>query len=200
MKGNEDINNTTPASKIASDLNIKNSNVTGIGNNTGNSNNISINIGNQQNPIKEQNNSNKIDIDGEDFIEHLKRKLKILFIDDDSDFNIVKILKSSGWSKTSSIVDVKNLNMSSVKDSDILFIDIRGVGKAMNLQGEGLDLALIIKQRYPEKKVVIYSANPSSNSFHDAWKIIDDRLMKNALPIEFENIIIEYGKKITINK
>lgn len=167
-------------------------------NNSGNINKININIGNLEKPVEPLKTSKSIKLEGDDLIEHLKRKLKILFIDDDRNFQIVKILKSSGWSKTTSIIDVKNLNMTSVKESDILFIDIRGVGKSMNLEGEGLDLALIIKQKYPEKSVVIYSANSNSNSFHDAWKIINGRLMKNALPIEFENLIIEHGKK-TLN-
>lgn len=172
-------------------------------NNLSGANNISINIENTGHienrgniESKEIEQPKQLNLKGDDLIDHLKRKLKVLFIDDDSDFQIVKILRNSGWNRTSSTVDVKNLNMSSVKDSDILFIDIRGVGKSMNLPDEGLDLAFMIKQKYPEKIVVIYSANPHSNSFHDAWNIIDGRLMKNALPIEFENLIVEYGKKI----
>jgi len=128
-------------------------------------------------------------------IETKKDKIGILFIDDDKNFNIVKILKDSGWKKTKTITDIKSLDVNQVKNSEIIFVDINGVGKILNLEYEGLDLALMLKQKYPEKKIIIYSANKNSNSFHGAWDIVDSRLEKNALPYQFQNLVENYSLK-----
>ncbi len=132
-------------------------------------------------------------VDREARIDFMKSRAVILFIDDDRNFNVVKILKESGWRHTKSISDVKNIDMPIVKDSNILFIDINGVGKILNLPYEGLDLSLMIKQRYPDKKVVIYSANRTTNAFHQAWDICDFKLEKNALPNQFQNLVEKYS-------
>lgn len=131
--------------------------------------------------------------DREAKIDFMKSRIKVLFIDDDKNFNVVKILKESGWRHTKSTPDVKNIDTQIVKDSHILFVDINGVGKILNLQYEGLDLSLMIKQRYPQKKVVIYSANRTTNAFHQAWDICDFKLEKNALPNQFQNLVEKYS-------
>ncbi|RKE90300.1 response regulator [Ichthyenterobacterium magnum] len=126
-------------------------------------------------------------------IETKKDKIGILFIDDDKNFNIVKILKDSDWKKTKTITDIKSLDINQVKNSEIIFVDINGVGKILNLEYEGLDLALMLKQKYPEKKIIIYSANKNSYSFHEAWDVVDSRLEKNALPYQFQNLVENYS-------
>jgi hypothetical protein len=80
-----------------------------------------------------------------------------------------------------------------IQNADIIFVDINGVGKLLGLEHEGLDLALMLKQKYNKKKVVIYSANKYSNSFHQAWDVIDSRLEKNALPYQFQNLVENYS-------
>ncbi|WP_299012386.1 response regulator [uncultured Polaribacter sp.] len=126
-------------------------------------------------------------------IDSKKTKIGILFIDDDKKFNIVKILKDSNWKNTKTVTDIKSLDVSYVQNSEIIFVDINGVGKILNLEYEGLDLALMLKQKYPEKKIIIYSANKNSNSFHKAWDIIDGRLEKSALPYQFQNLVENYS-------
>ena len=119
-------------------------------------------------------------IDRATVIESLKSKTCVLFIDDDRNFNVVKILKDSGWKNTKTVVDIKTLDIPVVKDADIVFVDINGVGKMLNLQYEGLDLALMLKQKYPEKKIIIYSATKNISwrrthchiSFKILWKNI----------------------------
>jgi len=132
-------------------------------------------------------------IDRNAAIESKKGKLQVLFIDDDTKFKVVKILKDSGWKNTKTISDIKSLDLQIVKDSDLLFVDINGVGKLLNLEFEGLDLALMLKQKYKEKKVIIYSAKRDSNSFHAAWDVIDFKLEKNALPYQFQNLVEKYS-------
>jgi hypothetical protein len=129
-------------------------------------------------------------------IEGMKTKLRILFIDDDKNFNVVKILKDSGWKHTKTLIDLKTLELAMVKEADVYFVDINGVGKQLNLEYEGLDLALMLKQKYPEKKVVIYSANKNSNSFHKAWDECDFKLEKNALPYQFQSLVEKFSIEI----
>lgn len=153
--------------------------------------NFSVNLGQ---PIPSEIKPEKsTSINRTEILDIMLSKTSILFIDDDSNFNVVKILKDSGWKKSKTLTDIKTLDIPAVKDSDIIFVDINGVGKLLKLEYEGLDLALMLKQKYPEKKVIIYSANRNSNSFHKAWDYCDFKLEKNALPYQFQNIIEEYS-------
>jgi hypothetical protein len=156
--------------------------------------NVSVNVGSTttQN-IGEVESKNKTNIDRNAIIESMQSRTIILFIDDDKNFNVVKILKDSNWKKVKTVVDIKSLDIPIVKESDIIFVDINGVGKLLNLEFEGLDLALMLKQRYPDKKVIIYSANRNNNSFHQAWDTCDFKLEKNALPYQFQNLVEEYS-------
>ena len=170
-------------------------------NNISNSNGVSTitNNGNLQiNSINEHKsiNNNELQVSTEDknlLIDSKKNKISILFIDDDKNFNIVKILKDSGWKNTKTIVDVKTIDDHNIKNSEIIFVDINGVGKLLSLPNEGLDLALMIKQKYSEKKVIIYSANSMNNAFHEAWNITDSRLAKNALPYQFQHLVEKFS-------
>jgi hypothetical protein len=155
--------------------------------------NVEININNDSSKSKIDLPDNSFSKDRNAVIESKKGKVEILFIDDDTKFNIVKILKDSGWKNTKTIVDIKSIDLPIVQNADILFVDINGVGKILGLEYEGLDLALMLKQKYSEKKVIIYSAKKNSNSFHQAWDVIDARLEKNALPYQFQNIVENFS-------
>ncbi len=120
-----------------------------------------------------------------------KAKTRILFIDDDTKFKVVKILSSSGWINTSIIKDAKTLEEPSIVNADILFVDVQGVGVTMGFDSEGLGLALALKEKYPEKKVVIYSAETKGDRFHEALRKADSFLPKNADPYEFQKLVEE---------
>jgi hypothetical protein len=154
--------------------------------------NLSLNPVSQKNSLN-INDNQAIEPNRNDIIEIMKKRLNILFIDDDTKFQIVSIIKDSGWTKTKSIVDIKNISLKDVKQADVYFVDINGVGKLLNLKDEGLDLALMLKESYPEKKVIIYSASKKSNSFHKAWEIADHKLEKNALPNQFTGVIEKFA-------
>lgn len=128
-------------------------------------------------------------------IEQLKSSTKILFIDDDKAFKIVDILKRMGWINTKLIKDINSLSDANVLSANVLFIDIQGVGKLLQEKDEGLGLALSIKRRYPEKIVVIYSAQEDGARFHEALSEADYSLPKNASPIRFEETIIKVLSK-----
>ncbi len=147
-----------------------------------NSNSVIVNINNTQ-----ENNQNKQDRD--DCLIELKKKTKILFIDDDNKFKVVNILKNSGWVNTKIIKDINNIDSDEVRTTDIFFVDIQGVGKKLEFQDEGLGLANALKNKYPNKKVVIYSAENRGDRFHEALKKADDSLPKNAEPFQFQQTI-----------
>lgn len=159
--------------------------------------NLNLNINNIGEIQGESKTSEKINNDfGDQSIEVKKNKIGILFIDDDKNFSVVKILKDSGWKNTKSVTDIKSLDINQIKTSEIIFVDINGVGKILKLENEGLDLALMLKQKYgDQKKVIIYSANKKSNTFHEAWDKVDGKLEKNALPYQFQTLVENYSKE-----
>jgi hypothetical protein len=131
-----------------------------------------------------------------DSIEKLRKSTRILFIDDDTKFKVVKILVNEGWINTKSIIDLKSYNDDVIKNSDIVFVDVQGVGKILECKDEGLGLALNIKNKYSDKKVVIYSAVQIQNVFHDAIQKVDFLLSKDAEPYEFISLIERFSKEL----
>lgn len=123
---------------------------------------------------------------------NVKDLARILFIDDDTTFAVIKILKKAGWRNTKVIRDVTSLDSPDVQEADLFFVDIQGVGKALQFNDEGLGLAAALKKKYPEKKVVIYSAEPFGDRFHPAFRLADDQLPKNAEPYEFQQIVDQF--------
>lgn len=126
------------------------------------------------------------------------RKLKtwILFIDDDIKFKAAKILINSGWVNTSIIKDATTLEQANIYNAHILFVDIQGVGLKMGFFDEGLGLASAIKKKYPEKKVIIYSAETKGDRFHAALREADSFLPKNADPYEFQSLVDQFSDQL----
>lgn len=124
----------------------------------------------------------------------LKGVCQILFIDDDKVPSVIKPLKKSGWQNVKKIGDTANLDAPEIRNADIVFVDILGVGKALQFKNEGVGLAAAIKRRYPKKGVVIYSATSEHNLFDPDIDVLDGRLEKFAEPIQFSNMIEKYGR------
>lgn len=150
-------------------------------------NKTTINITNNQN-----NSKNAFpNIDQANLVEKLqsKEEAKILFVDDEhTKFKIVSILKKSGWTNTKSVKDITDLDDIKVKESHLIFVDINGVGKTL-FEDEGLGLASALKDKYPSKKVVIYSSDNDGDRFHKALRKVDDCLPKNAEPFQFISLV-----------
>jgi PleD family two-component response regulator len=128
----------------------------------------------------------------------IKEKTKILFIDDNhTDFKIVSILKKNGWINTKSIKDVINLDDPKVKDADIIFVDINGVGTTL-FNDEGLGLASALKKKYKNKKIIIYSADTKGDRFHKALREVDGCLSKDAEPFQFSSLIESLANDLKI--
>lgn len=154
-----------------------------------NTNNIEINIGERNH---NQGEKSVNDCKHKKSLDEFKNETRILFVDDDARFKVVKILAQSGWVHTKLIKDCKTLDERDVVDAHILFIDVQGVGVALGFSDEGLGLALAIKEKYPNKKVIIYSAETKGDRFHDALRKADSFLPKNADPYEFQRIVEEF--------
>ncbi|MFN8776995.1 MAG: hypothetical protein ACK5XV_09530 [Flavobacteriales bacterium] len=129
--------------------------------------------------------------------DEIKRIVNILFIDDQR-FKIVDTLKRSGWPNVDRIQDVETLDDPKIKNAHILFVDIQGVGKKMQLKEEGLELIIALKSRYPYKRIIAYSAEHQGKveAFHRALNFADSRLSKNASLYEFQTIIQRYSREI----
>jgi hypothetical protein len=122
-------------------------------------------------------------------IEATKTSKRILFVDDDVKFKIVKILKNAGWVNTTIVKDIRSLDSSDVINADLFFIDVNGVGKLLDFKDEGLGLAKALKEKYPNKGVVIYSSDKTGDRFHESLRKADDFLSKDAEPYQFQKIV-----------
>lgn len=124
-------------------------------------------------------------------IDVLKNSVNILFIDD-LQFNIVDALKEKdGWRNIQKVRDIESITQKELAEAHIIFVDVQGVGKKLSFTDEGLGLILAIKEHYPEKKVVMYSAESKGkvDAFHPAANVVDGRLRKGASRYEFETTI-----------
>jgi hypothetical protein len=124
--------------------------------------------------------------------EYCKEKVHILFIDDDTSFRVTEILRQSGWVNTHIIPDLDTLDQADLRVAEIVFVDIQGVGVKLGFHDGGLGLVQAIKDRYPQKHVIVYSAETRGNRFHQGLKAADDFLPKNAEPYEFQKIVEDF--------
>ena len=128
-------------------------------------------------------------------IEGQKAQTYILFIDNEG-FPIVNIIKNTGWKNCSLIKKISDLNIDKVQRSHIIFVDIRGVGEELFGKDAGLGVAKALEEKYPEKIIILYSAENNWNIFHEAINMVDDKIEKNAKPIEFISLIETYAAKV----
>lgn len=129
-------------------------------------------------------------------IEEIKQICRILFIDDKK-FDVVDILKNSGWVNTQRIKDVSSLDSVDIRNAHLIFCDVQGVGKTLKFQDEGLGLTIALKEKYPYKKVIVYSAEDAGaiSAFHRGLSVADARLSKNADPYEFQSTVDKFSKE-----
>ena len=105
-----------------------------------------------------------------------KVKTNILFIDDEK-FDNVEVLKQAGWINTKRIKDIKRIDCDEVKAADVLLFP----------KEQGLGVAAKIKERFRDKYVVVYSAQPQQ--LHPSFGKVDAVLPKDADPYQFINIL-----------
>jgi len=111
---------------------------------------------------------------------------KVLIIDDD-ELKIEKTLRRIGYS----VIWKKDIDvLSDVEDYPFIVCDYKGVGLNFNSEFEGLNLAKLIKEKYPEKIIYLLSAADFNPRVNDYIKYIDELVYKGE-----ENKLIEYIKE-----
>lgn len=126
----------------------------------------------------------------------LKAKTHIVFIDD-MKFEMIQNLKNAGWTHTKRLSDLKDYQHPDIIAADIIFVDINNVGKTLSTK-EGKGVAVELKRRYQEKKVIIYSAVTEGNRFDEDLRAVDYSMDKNSSTSTFLRLIEDFltnGKK-----
>jgi len=128
-------------------------------------------------------------------LKSIKEKCKVLFIDDEEFLFIDRLKTQDHWERIDRISDLESMTQPELVDAYIIFVDIYGVGKKMGFQNEGLGLMCAIKEKYPEKKVVMYSGESGGHvsAFEEAVNIVDRTLRKTASQYEFSSLIEEFA-------
>lgn len=121
--------------------------------------------------------------------------IHILFIDNEK-FNIVNTLKASGWHNTAYKQDIVNLQDPEILKAHIIFVDINGVGTKLFPKEHGRGLANALKDKYPDKKIILYSAETHGDRFDTIFRKVDYCLPKNAEPIQFINLVEQFSSEI----
>lgn len=117
----------------------------------------------------------------------LKAITKILVLDDDG-FVFMDSLRRSEFS-IEHRQDIQAL--SDVAEYDIVLCDIRGVGRFLNSQYEGAYLVKKIKEKYPNKIVISYTANDYSPDYQEYLKYADAIIPKGTSLEDWDALLTE---------
>jgi len=108
-------------------------------------------------------------------ISKLRRMVDILIIDDENVDDLIDGLRRHKFN-----VEYKS-DIDSINDvvaHDIILCDIRGVGKKFHSSKEGAYLIKEIKNSFPSKSVIAYTASTYDATYNEYFKIADDVLSK----------------------
>lgn len=125
--------------------------------------------------------------------DELKRLTQILIIDD-HDNSLKKMLENENWTANYA-KDLDNYSNQYLEKAHIVCLDIHGVGKKLKC-ADGLELAGYIKEKYPSKRILLYSSEPNHDIFNKNIDIVDKRIYKDGQPYPFIKAIEELSMKI----
>ena len=111
----------------------------------------------------------------------MKKRTQILFIDDELFDSLLDNIRQAGWS-VKQTRDISNLDSEDLRNSDIIFVDYKGVGRALTPTEEGIGLIKALKNKYPRKHLIFYSGYAGfipGDKIHD---IADGWISKNSDP------------------
>lgn len=117
----------------------------------------------------------------------LKRNTKVLIIDDD-DIVVLNSLKKQDYDVEQK-KDIESLN--EIAAYDIVFCDVKGVGKMFSATYEGAHLVKQIKKQFPDKMVISYSAIGYDSKYEEYLAYADARVAKGSTIEDWTNIIDE---------
>lgn len=121
----------------------------------------------------------------------LKRNTKILIIDDD-DIVVLNSLRKQGYNIEHK-KDIESLN--EIAAYDIVFCDVKGVGKELSDKYEGAHLVRQIKKEFPEKMVISYSAIGYASEYEEYLSYADARVPKGSSIEDWTSVIDEWIEK-----
>lgn len=116
---------------------------------------------------------------------YLKRNTQILVIDDD-EFVYLEPLRRNEFH----IVHRSDLaSLSDVAEYDIILCDIRGVGKFLESTFEGAYLVKQIKEKYPNKIVISYTASSYDPRYQEYLSYADDTILKGTALEDWDSLL-----------
>lgn len=117
-----------------------------------------------------------------------RKNVKILFIDDGGFYT--EPLSQLGYKDID--VELEFKDISRVEPYDIIFCDINDVAKNIYPVGQGAALASEIKRMYPNKYVIIFSAQNQKPSFAKYYEDVDAVIDKTSDQKVFQDVIDKY--------
>ena len=128
--------------------------------------------------------------------EEVKARIRILFVDDKDDFQIIKMLRNNGY-QVEYLDDIVDFDAKEVKYADIIFLDINGVGVAMKFKNQGMGLCGALRDYYgTTKRLILYSGETEGSIFDKDAKKEDATLPKDSDLYQFTSYITQYGKEL----
>ena len=121
-------------------------------------------------------------------IHDLRKKTDVLVIDDEK-FEPKEFLEGNNYRLTSK-TDIDNVK--DVSEYPIILCDIRGIGKKMSSSFEGAFLIKEIKENYPEKIVIAYTASQYDPSYNVYLQRADNILSKSLSTEEWLDVLDKY--------
>jgi CheY-like chemotaxis protein len=120
----------------------------------------------------------------------LRRRVKIVVIDDEEDSFPYRLLQDSGytiewWDK----VDSNKLQRLENGDFDIIILDIQGVVDSMLSSGDGIEVLKRIKHVNPHQVIVAFSGHSYDLSKTEFWRLADDALNKPVTVIKCKELL-----------
>jgi len=117
-----------------------------------------------------------------------KKTAKILFIDNESLRDKLRGLNNAGWENVKQIREMENVDLSEIREADVVFIDYKGIGG--NERDQGLAVVSALKARYGDAKwLILFTAYNVPVTAFD--KGANDYLAKNSGVYETEQKIIK---------
>jgi DNA-binding NarL/FixJ family response regulator len=135
----------------------------------------------------------KSEVRREATLESIKLATRVLIIDDEEPQELRELLGKEGW-KNFYLSDLDSLSNRKLVDSQVVCIDIMGVGAKLQCDS-GMGLVRHIKDKYPEKKIILYSSVSQQDIFDEALDFVDKRLRKQASLLPFSAAVEEMAKK-----
>jgi len=125
-------------------------------------------------------------------ITELRKKIEILFVDDEN-FRIIELLKKHRYNVTYKN-DISDLN--DALAYDIILCDIRGVGKEFDSPHEGAYLIKELKANYPRKVVIAYSGSTYDTTYTQYFNLADHVMLKDSTIDHWTNVLDSEIKKM----